>query len=167
MRQRRVLAVLRLMPPNPRRALAQSCVSPSKSQVPFPGAIPWWASGFLHAINAVFVGGMRRPKRAHRLGSTAMLRRASPAHAQPMTQSSAKRLSKPCPCMRGRTSCSTHSSSTWGRKILARRGGKDPALHDACLGRRQDAFFHHACPHPLPHEAQYPPIIDPLSQYLA
>ena len=44
---------------------------------------------------------------------------------------------------------------------------KDPALHDAGLRMRQDAFFHHARPQPLPNEAPYPPIIDPLSQYLA
>src|SRR5438093_12452182 len=50
---------------------------------------------------------------------------------------------------------------------VSKYGGNDPALHDACLGMRQDAFFHHACPQPLPNEAQYPPIIDPLSQSLA
>ena len=52
-------------------------------------------------------------------------------------------------------------------EYIGKYGGNDPALHDACLGMRQDAFFHHARPQPLPNEAQYPPILDPLSQYLA
>jgi hypothetical protein len=32
---------------------------------------------------------------------------------------------------------------------------------------RQDTFFHHAGSQPLPHEAQYPPIIAPLPPHLA
>jgi hypothetical protein len=32
---------------------------------------------------------------------------------------------------------------------------------------RQDALCHHASTPPLPNEAQYPPVIDPLPQYLA
>jgi len=32
---------------------------------------------------------------------------------------------------------------------------------------RQDAFFHHARPPPLPNEAPYPPILAPLSPSLA
>jgi hypothetical protein len=32
---------------------------------------------------------------------------------------------------------------------------------------RQDACFHHAGSQPLPHEAHFPPLIDPLSPDLA
>jgi hypothetical protein len=125
-RHRRCLAVRRVLTHNPRRDLDQSCRSPSKAQGPFPGAIPWGASGFLHASNAVCVGGMRRPQRANRLGSTARLLRASPAHAPPRTPSSATRSSKPRPVLRGRPACSHHASRTWGRPLWARRGAMPP-----------------------------------------
>ena len=46
--------------------------------MPCPVAEAWRASGFPIAINAVCSGGMVKPKRANRLGRTAMLFRASP-----------------------------------------------------------------------------------------
>ena len=115
MRQRRFLASRRLMTPTPRRDLDQSCGRPRKSTVPFPGSIPWGASGFLNAINAVCGGCRRRPQRANRLGSTAMLLRASPSHSPPMTQSRVKewlsalrrRLSVAAGCPHGRASRAT------------------------------------------------------------
>ena len=68
--------------------------------------------GFLHASNPVFSGGIVRRKRLHRFGKTAIPRRASAANAQPMMQSSAQRVRKPRPCLRGCTSWTTHASST-------------------------------------------------------
>ena len=41
-------------------------------------------------------------------------------------------------------------------EYIGKYGGNDPALHDACLGMRQDAFFHHPRPQPLPNEAHIP-----------
>jgi hypothetical protein len=49
------------MPQNPRRESAQECVNPRTSKVPFLGVAPAWPAGCLHAINAVFVGGMVKP----------------------------------------------------------------------------------------------------------
>jgi hypothetical protein len=89
-RRIRVPAVWRLITQQPRRDGIQSWVNPSKSQVPVPSSVSWRAPGFLHALRAVLVGGIRRPQRAHRLGSTAMILRASVATAQPRTPSRGK-----------------------------------------------------------------------------
>jgi hypothetical protein len=155
------------MTPHPRRALDPSCVSPSKSQVPFPGSLPWWASGFLHAISAVLVGCMRRPKRAHRLGSTAMILRASPSNA-PSWRTVIRKAEQQASSLQAWPSCLLAPCiQHMVEEYMGQEGGNDPAWHDACLGRRQAAFFQHACPPPLPHEAPSPPILAPRSPSLA
>jgi len=50
---------------------------------------------------------------------------------------------------------------------IGQHGGDNAALHDACLGVRQSALFHHAGTQPLPKETQHAAIIDPLAPHLA
>ncbi len=72
-RRSRLLAVLRCITQNPRRDFVQEWVNPRTVHGPFPQSAPGWASGFLNAIIAVFVGCMGSPKRATRFGSTAII----------------------------------------------------------------------------------------------
>jgi hypothetical protein len=80
------------------------------------------------------------------LGSTAIIRRASPSNAPPMTKSSAKRIKKHRPFMRGRTSRSHHSSRTSWRKILANMGESTlPTKLLTCRESSRQVFHEHHC----------------------
>ena len=52
-------------------------------------------------------------------------------------------------------------------EYIGQHGGNDAAVHNSCLGMTQDLVFHDPGAQPLPNEAQYAPVIDPLTQYVA
>src|SRR4029453_19415324 len=114
-RRRRFPTVLRLMTPYPRRVLAHEWGKPSKAKLPVPLADGPRRGGGLNATTAVFSGGMVRRKRAHRFGKTALTRRASASHAQPLIKSAAQRVRKPRPCIPGGPSLTNPSAQTRGR----------------------------------------------------
>jgi hypothetical protein len=125
------------MTQSPRRAVAQAWGKPSKSQLPVPLADGSWLGGLLHAIHAVLAGCMGRRTRAHRFGKPAITRRASASHAQPMRTSSAQRLRKPRPGIRGGTSLTNHAARTRGRNPFAPLGESPPPGGGPWSGERR------------------------------
>src|SRR5262245_47209547 len=69
---------------------------------------------------------MVRRKRANRLGRTSITRRASASNSKPMIKSSAKRVTKHRPCIRGCTSLTNHSSKTRCRNTFDTMGESSP-----------------------------------------
>ena len=158
-RRARLLAVLRCIPQTPWRARVQEGGKPRKAPVPGPSADACWARGFLPARSPVCVGGLRRPQRAHRLGSPALLCRASASTAPPMTHASAQRRRPPRPGIRGCPACAPPASRTSCRHRLAQTGAPTPPGGTPVAGwRRTPAALPPACRHCPRHRMLRPAV---------
>jgi hypothetical protein len=111
-RRRRFPTVLRLMTQYPRRGVAQEWGHPSKAHVPLPSADLSRHGGLVHSTTTVFAGCRVRLTRPHRFGRTSMTRWASASSSKPRMHSSAQRVRKHRPFLRGCTSLTPHASQT-------------------------------------------------------
>ena len=147
--------------------VSPACLGPIVGQAeqveaPLPPTDGSRLGGLLNAINAVFAGCMVRRKRAHRFGKTAITRRASASSSQPMMQSSAQRVRKHRPCIRGCTSLTNHASKTRCRNTFDTMGEITPPCGVPLSGEvnapdsSTPAWSHCA------ESSHYSPIIDPL-----